>query len=71
MTIEQKIGKFIKDYRVGSGMSQLELAVEMDAEQGSVCRWENGKEMPRMENLIKIADYFGLKLWAFFKELDV
>lgn len=66
-----KIGQHIKDYREGSQMSQLDLAVEIDVEQSNVCLWENGKTLPTIGNLIKIADFFGLKLWAFLREIDL
>lgn len=65
------IGKHIKEYREGSKMSQLALAIEIGVDQSNVCLWENGKTLPTIENLIKIADYFGLKLWAFLKEIDL
>lgn len=65
------IGKHIKKYRNKSKMSQLALAVEIGVEQSNVCLWENGKTLPTIENLTKIADIFGLKLWAFLKEIDL
>lgn len=68
MCITHLIGKKIKEYREASKMSQLELAVEVGVEQSNVCLWEKGKFLPTIENLIKIANIFGLKLWAFLKE---
>ncbi len=65
------IGTHIKQYREKSKMSQLDLAVEIGVEQSNVCLWENGKTLPTIENLTKIADTFGLKLWAFFKEINL
>ena len=65
------IGKLIKTYREKSGLSQLALACEIGVEQSNVCLWENGKNCPTLENLVKIADFFGLKLWAFLKEVDL
>lgn len=65
------IGKQIKEYREKSKLSQLDLAVEIGVEQSNVCLWENGKTLPTIDNLIKIADFFGLKLWAFLKEIDI
>ena len=65
------IGKHIKQYRERSKMSQLALASEIGVEQSNICLWENGKTLPTMENLIKIADLFGLKLWAFLREIDL
>lgn len=65
------IGKHIKQYRIKSKLSQLDLAVMLEVEQSNVCLWENGKNLPTINNLIKIADIFGLKLWAFLKEIDI
>ena len=65
------IGNLIKQYRTQSKMSQLALAVEIEVEQSNICLWENGKTLPTLEKLIKIADFFGLKLWAFLKEIDL
>lgn len=65
------IGEHIKQYRVSSNLSQLDLAVMLDVDQSNVCLWENGKTLPTISNLIKIADIFGLKLWAFLKEIDL
>ena len=65
------IGKNIKRYRTQSNMSQLALAVEIGVEQSNICLWENGKTLPTIENLIKIADVFGLTLWAFLKEIGI
>ena len=71
MCIAHKIGKHIKKYREEGKMSQLELAVEIGVEQSNVCLWENYKNLPTIENLTKIADLFGLKLWAFLREVDL
>lgn len=65
------IGKHIKKYREQSKLSQLDLASMLEVEQSNVCHWENGKYLPTIPNLIKIADIFGLKLWAFLKEIDL
>ena len=65
------IGKHIKQYREKAKLSQLDLAVELGVEQSNICLWENGKNLPTINNLIKIADFFGLKLWAFLKEIDL
>ena len=71
MNIGYKIGDKIREYRKNLKMSQLDLAVEMEVNQSTLWSWENGKTFPTIQNLVKLADYFGLKLWAFFKELDL
>lgn len=65
------IGKHIREYREASGMSQLELALEVGIEQSNISHYECGVRLPNIETLIKIADVFGLKLWAFLREIDL
>lgn len=67
----KNLGKHIKKYREGSKMSQLELASILEVDQSNVCLWEKGKTTPTLQNLEKIAEVFGLKLWAFLKEINV
>lgn len=71
MNIGYKIGDKIREYRKNLKMSQLDLAVEMEVNQSTLWSWENGQTFPTIQNLVKLADYFGLKLWEFFKELDL
>ena len=65
------IGKLIEKYRKKSKLSQLELSAMLEVEQSNICNWENGKYCPTLQNLIKLSDIFGLKLWAFLKEVDL
>lgn len=71
MICNAHIGKLIRKYRTQSNMSQHDLAVEIGVEQSNVCLWENGRFCPTFANLARIADVFGLKLWAFLKEIDL
>lgn len=65
------LGKQIKKYREQSKLSQLDLAVMIEVEQSNVSNWEKGKYLPTLTNLVKIADIFGLKVWALLKEIDL
>ena len=71
MGIAHIIGIHIKQYREASGMSQLDLALMLDVEQSNISHYECGIRTPNIEMLIKIADVFGLKLWAFLKEINL
>ena len=59
------IGEKIKSYRARTGMSQLDLELEMEASPGMISRIERGKVNPTKETVGKIADI--LKLNTFEK----
>ena len=54
------IGKRIKEIRKKKRLSQTGLAEKLDTQQASIWRWETGRNLPDVYNLIKLA-----------KELDV
>lgn len=54
------IAKEIKSLRLARGLSQTNLARALDVRQSTVAMWENGKNNPGYEMLIKIADFFGV-----------
>lgn len=49
------IAKQIRLARKRLKMSQAQFAQELDASQGSVSKWESGREVPRIDTLQKIA----------------
>lgn len=60
------VANFIRDLRVGHGMSQNDLAQIAGVSISSVSCWELGKKLPRMGAINKMADYFGIPTAAFF-----
>lgn len=50
----------IRELREAVGMRQYELAARMGVKQASVCAWESGENYPSAENLMKLADIFGV-----------
>ena len=48
----------IRQLRVQSGLSQVELAKKLNVSKQCVSNWENDNVMPSVEMLVKIADYF-------------
>lgn len=56
-------GANIRIFRENFGMTQLELAVELDidSEYGAtvISSWENGRREPNLNTVCKIADFFG------------
>lgn len=52
----------IKQLREGAGMKQYELAAKVGVKGSSVFKWENGKGYPTPENLMALADIFGVSV---------
>lgn len=52
----------IRALRESAGMRQYELAARMGVKQASVCAWESGENYPSAENLLKLADIFGVSV---------
>ena len=50
----------IKNHRNRLGLSQLDLADELDVTQPCVSSWEAGKQTPDMRNLVKLETLFEL-----------
>lgn len=57
-----KVGKKVKTFRLRSGMSQLDLELEIGASSGSICRIERGITNPTKETLVKISNALSLSL---------
>lgn len=52
----------IRDLRRKKGISQLRLATDLNTTQNTISRYETGEREPGIEELIKIADYFGVSV---------
>lgn len=48
----------IRELRIQSGLSQVELAKKLNVSKQCVSNWENDNVMPSVEMLVKIADFF-------------
>lgn len=57
-----KIGEFIKSLRKEKGDTQDELAEKFYVSRRTVSRWETGANLPDIEVLIELADYFNVDL---------
>lgn len=47
------------------GILQKELARDLSVSGGTISNWENGRRMPSIEELGRVAEYFGVSLNAF------
>lgn len=59
--LSKKIGKRIKEIREGLGIKQFELAEMLEMEPSNLTRIESGYQMPKEENITKIAEKLGVK----------
>lgn len=62
MEIKEKIGVSIKTYRKNAKLSQVELASKIGVTRAAVSFWENGINIPNVEDCWKIADALGLSI---------
>lgn len=52
----------LKETRKLKGISQLKLALYLNANQNTISRYETGEREPGINELIKIADYFNISV---------
>ena len=55
---QQKIGEFLKHLRKEQGLTQEQLAEAFYVSSRTVSRWETGSNMPDLEILIELADFY-------------
>ncbi|MBR6940229.1 MAG: helix-turn-helix transcriptional regulator, partial [Clostridia bacterium] len=55
---QQKIGSFLKALRYEKGLTQAELAEQLNTTNRSVSRWETGNTMPDICVLIELAEFY-------------
>ena len=56
------IGDKIKALRMQKGITQTELANAVCVTTQAVSKWEKGKTLPDIENLPRIAEFFGITI---------
>lgn len=54
----QKAGIFLKELRKEKGITQEQLAEKLGVSRRTVSRWETGSNMPDLDLLIELADYY-------------
>ena len=52
----------LKELRKAKGISQLKLAMDLNMNQNTISRYENGEREPGINELIRIADYFNVSV---------
>ena len=59
---QKKIGGFLKELRKEKGVTQEQLAERFFVSGRTVSRWETGSNMPEVDLLIQLADYYEVEL---------
>ena len=57
-----KIGGFLKTLRSEKGLTQEQLAEVVNVSRRSVSRWETGSNLPDLDVLMELADYYQVEL---------
>lgn len=67
--MEIKIGENIKYLREQKKMDQQELASKLNIPRSTLACWENGLRTPKLEQIVKIADFFNKNLDIIYEDL--
>ncbi len=59
---QQKIGGFLKELRKEKNITQEKLAEIMGVSNRSVSRWETGSNLPDLDILIQLSDFYEVEL---------
>ena len=59
---QEKIGGFLKELRKQKGLTQQQMAEKFNVSNRTISRWENGNNMPDLDILIQIADYYEVEI---------
>lgn len=57
-----KIGCFLQNLRKEKGMTQVQLAEIIGTSSRSVSRWETGSNMPDLDVLMQLADFYQVEI---------
>ena len=63
---QKKVGGFLKELRKEKGLTQEQLAEQFGVSDRTVSRWENGNNMPDLDILIEISDFYDVDLREIF-----
>mgnify|MGYP003398640160 FL=1 len=59
---QKKIGSFLKELRKQKGITQEELAEQLNVSGRTVSRWETGNNMPDISILIELAELYDVSI---------
>lgn len=70
MTDIRQIGRNIKAYREKLGITQRTLAEKLVVSFQAISAWERGTSIPDLENVVRIADFFGVSVDALLTQTE-
>lgn len=59
---QEKIGSLMKELRKEKGFTQEQLAEKFNVSSRTISRWENGRNMPDLDILIEMSDFYEIDL---------
>ena len=59
---QKKVGAFLKYLRREKNITQEQLAEAMSVSNRTVSRWETGSNMPDLDVIIELSDYYNVDL---------
>lgn len=62
LIVTVEIGTQIKKFRQEQQVSQQELADHLNISRQTISKWELGKSLPDLENVIRLAEYFNISV---------
>lgn len=65
----EKLYEVYVKLRDARGIRDIEVARGSGVEADTLSAWKTGKSIPKMDKLVKIADYFGVSIEEFAKVL--
>lgn len=60
----------LKELRKSRGISQLKLAIDLNMDQNSISRYENGEREADYATLVRFADYFDVSVDYLLERTD-
>ncbi len=60
----------LKELRKSRGISQLKLAIDLNMDQNSISRYENGDREADYATLVRFADYFDVSVDYLLERTD-
>lgn len=64
---QRKIGEHLKELRKAKGVTQEVLADQLGVSRRTVSRWETGSNMPDLDIIVLLADYYDVDVREIFK----
>ena len=55
-----KFAEILKELRIENNLSQMDVAKAIGVSQAAIARWESGQQIPNIEYLVKLVNYFGV-----------